>query len=57
MQTLITGVKLHVHHIPALELNVAGIPFLATAIALKDKAALGGPNIYLHSLAHRFLLH
>ena len=39
MQTLITGIHLHVHHVPALELNVADLPFLACGIARKDEAA------------------
>ena len=56
VQALVTRIQPHVHHQPALEVNVAGLPLLAGAIALEDEGALAGADVDVHFLSHRCLL-
>src|ERR1700690_4550315 len=52
MQALIAGIHLHVHYIPAFELDIADLPFLARAVAAEYKSALTGTNHYIHFGTH-----
>ena len=56
MLTLIARVKLHVHHIPTFKVNIAGLPFLAFLIAVKNKATLVRSDEDHYLFAHDNLL-
>src|SRR5215208_331187 len=56
MHSLIARIKLHMHYIPAFELNIADLPLLSFGVTAKHKAALlrSYENHYL--FAHRVML-
>ncbi len=56
VQTPVARIHLDVHHIPALELNIACFPSFALLIALEDKAALLCSNKDQNFLTHKPLL-
>src|SRR5688500_951203 len=56
MQAMVARVHLHVHHIPALEVDVTHIPFFAFLIALEYEATLFCSNEDQDLLTHNHLL-